>query len=764
MHACGLKSDGSAVCWGTGAGALPPTDPGPYLSVSAGGFHSCGLKTNGTVACWGDNTYGQAPPAGTPVLAGPYLSLTVGRYHNCGLKAGGSVVCWGAGGAADPVASLPHYRQSAPPNAGAGPYLSIAAGYYHSCGLKPDGSAECWGDNALAQAPPVGTPVLAGPYVALSTGWQHTCGLKADGSTTCWGNDVNGQASPPSSVSGAGSLSFGQIAAGNAHACEVKRDGRLSCWGSNDEGQATPPDGLFTQVVAGDAHSCAIGTDGKVTCWGRNGAANTAATDIADGLWRQLAPGPDGAICALSANADEALCRRGAVSRPFNGAQFRNITHDLDSDGLPALCGPSLYQGGESYCKSSAVLPGLPQRLESGLNHKCVLMVDGSIECWGGNADGQLDNTPAATEKFRALSVGWNHACAIKGDGQLACWGSNLNGQTDAPAGTYVQVAAGNTFTCAIRSDGQRVCWGASPGNPLFLNPASLDDGIAGVAYSQELSVSGSAIPELLGYYVVAGSLPPGVTLDESTGAIGGTPSAAGTYTFTIDATGDGEFTATRTYTVFIDDPTPPVISYTLNGAAPGSDPTAWYTTDVALAWSVPDAESSISSKTGCVDETLNTDTSGTTRSCTASSAGGSSNLTTVNIRRDATKPTLAPSVPSPLLRGQSYSASPNANDATSGVASQSCGALDTSSLGTKSTTCSATDNAGNSITVPLNYTVTTTCANDGYKGTQLSWCVQICESGLTGQALDNWIHRWFRQFHNYPYCVAPQQTSGLPY
>jgi hypothetical protein len=165
---------------------------------------------------------------------------------------------------------------------------------------------------------------------------------------------------------------------------------------------------------------------------------------------------------------------------------------------------------------------------------------------------------------------------------------------------------------------------------------------------------------------------------------------------------------------------------------------------------------------TGCVDESLNTDTSGTTRSCTASSAGGSGNLTTVSIRRDATAPTLAPSVPNPLLRGQSYSASPNASDATSGVASQSCGALDTSSLGNKSTTCSATDNAGNLNTVALNYTVTTTCANDGYKGTQLSWCVQICESGLTGTALDNWIHRWFRQFHNYPYCVAPQQTLGL--
>ena len=71
-------------------------------------------------------------------------------------------------------------------------------------------------------------------------------------------------------------------------------------------------------------------------------------------------------------------------------------------------------------------------------------------------------------------------------------------------------------------------------------------------------------------------------------------------------------------------------------------------------------------------------------------------------------------------------------------------------------TTCSATDNAGNGRTVPLHYTVTTTCANDGYGSTQLQWCVQICESGLTGKPLEDWIKRWFTRYRNYPYCVAP--------
>jgi hypothetical protein len=48
-----------------------------------------------------------------------------------------------------------------------------------------------------------------------------------------------------------------------------------------------------------------------------------------------------------------------------------------------------------------------------------------------------------------------------------------------------------------------------------------------------------------------------------------------------------------------------------------------------------------------------------------------------------------------------------------------------------------------------------TTCASEGYTGTQLNWCVKICESGLTGKALDDWIHRWIRRYHDLPYCAA---------
>ena len=58
-------------------------------------------------------------------------------------------------------------------------------------------------------------------------------------------------------------------------------------------------------------------------------------------------------------------------------------------------------------------------------------------------------------------------------------------------------------------------------------------------------------------------------------------------------------------------------------------------------------------------------------------------------------------------------------------------------------------------------YTKTTSCASEGYKGAQLTWCQNICENGLTGQVLDTWIHRWIRRYRDLPYCAVEQQQPG---
>jgi hypothetical protein len=87
--------------------------------------------------------------------------------------------------------------------------------------------------------------------------------------------------------------------------------------------------------------------------------------------------------------------------------------------------------------------------------------------------------------------------------------------------------------------------------------------------------------------------------------------------------------------------------------------------------------------------------------------AGNSASDTQGGINIDKTAPTLNPSVsPNPVLLGGTAAASPNAADALSGLASASCGAPDTASVGFKSVSCAATDLAGNTATASANYQV----------------------------------------------------------
>ncbi|RZA20176.1 MAG: hypothetical protein EOP93_06650 [Lysobacteraceae bacterium] len=56
----------------------------------------------------------------------------------------------------------------------------------------------------------------------------------------------------------------------------------------------------------------------------------------------------------------------------------------------------------------------------------------------------------------------------------------------------------------------------------------------------------------------------------------------------------------------------------------------------------------------------------------------------------------------------------------------------------------------------------TTTCASEGYTGTQLTWCRNICEMGYTGSTLNTWIRRWTDRYRQLPYCaVAPQPAPA---
>ncbi len=65
-----------------------------------------------------------------------------------------------------------------------------------------------------------------------------------------------------------------------------------------------------------------------------------------------------------------------------------------------------------------------------------------------------------------------------------------------------------------------------------------------------------------------------------------------------------------------------------------------WYTSDVTVSWTVTDAESPVTSATGCNSTTISTDTPGITLTCSATSAGGT-RTQAVTFKRDATGPVI---------------------------------------------------------------------------------------------------------------------------
>lgn len=84
----------------------------------------------------------------------------------------------------------------------------------------------------------------------------------------------------------------------------------------------------------------------------------------------------------------------------------------------------------------------------------------------------------------------------------------------------------------------------------ITISPLTLPAATTQVSYNQTVSAAPSGT--VYNFATTAGALPTGLTLGSTTGVISGTPTAAGTYTFTITATGFGACTGTREYTITV--------------------------------------------------------------------------------------------------------------------------------------------------------------------------------------------------------------------
>jgi Ca2+-binding RTX toxin-like protein len=179
------------------------------------------------------------------------------------------------------------------------------------------------------------------------------------------------------------------------------------------------------------------------------------------------------------------------------------------------------------------------------------------------------------------------------------------------------------------------------------------------------------------------------------------------------DQFGAGAFQGSA-YVFVPGDTTPPVVTAQVDGTVGDG---GWYVSDVTVTWTVTDPESAVTATDGCETAVIDTDTAGTTLTCTATSAGGTESES-VTIARDATAP-LVTLVTPPDGASYELDAAVHADyacaDALSGLAAcagpvPSGALIDTGTLGSHAFAVNASDAAGNQAQATSTYTVLLLC------------------------------------------------------
>lgn len=114
------------------------------------------------------------------------------------------------------------------------------------------------------------------------------------------------------------------------------------------------------------------------------------------------------------------------------------------------------------------------------------------------------------------------------------------------PAGTFSATVQGSEAACIAAANAQALAYAQQQVSLLaqtqcvnntthcsFTTASILNNGTIGSSYSDQLVASISGFP--VGFYLVSGSLPPGLSLNSS-GTITGTPTTNGTYQFSVKA------------------------------------------------------------------------------------------------------------------------------------------------------------------------------------------------------------------------------------
>lgn len=741
QHACQVRADGVASCWGRNdhgqvqAPQSPWWEPRRFTQVAASALNTCGRRDDGQLECWGNNDDGQGLPPGQPLHA-----PTMGYAHGCALAVDGTAQCWG----------WDVNGQASPPLE---PLRNLSAGFVHTCGVRDDGTAQCWGYDGNGQLTPPPAPYgQEDAHIAsLRAHDWGACVLFTSNDATCNGLYYGGGAETLQDVRA--------YATGASHVCWIDMDGALHCAGDSPVVHAAVPEGRFVSVTSAAGFACAIRSDGARVCWGDNTAGEfprlqiephelpilgtVDAVDLPLRLERWTSGGPDhdhvpGTFALLAGQLPPGLTLsvEGRIQgTATQGGRYSFTVEARDEDGFVA--------SRLLHLQVDATPPEVTALVEGprGDNDWYVgpvriswTVADADSWAWEETGCGESaleSDSPGAGFTCTARSAGGTTSQSVSvkldatapetgiGEGPAAI-SQETTATFDFGGGDVLSGVA--RFECSLDDVPFAACssrltlTGLAPGAHVFavraVDRAGNVDATPALHHWRVDTTAPVVTPTVEGemgangWYVgdvhISWTVQdPESPLDALTGCEAltldsDTPGAS----FTCTATSAG---GTSSQTVHVKrDATAPVV---VASALAPANAAGWYRGDVAVGFSCSDALSGVA-----CPATQSITGEGSALSSTAvtvsDAAGNRATSNVVTVRIDRTAPTLAPMAPASVLLNATASASANGSDALSGVAAQACTALVTASVGQRTTTCTVTDQAGNSASAGTGYRV----------------------------------------------------------
>jgi sugar lactone lactonase YvrE len=659
---------GTVYVYGTGVGPQVAFGPGVQSTITSG------LNAPGAMAVDASGNVYIADTNNNRVLKEPWTGSSYGTQSTVGtgLNSPAGVAVDGAGnvyiGDESGLIKVPWT------GSGYGTQTTIGSGLSSPSGVAVDGSGNVyiadWGHNRLVKEPWTGSSYGAQSSV-IGSGLNAPFGVAVDGSGNVYVADMGNSRVLKAAWTGSGYSTPTTVGSGLDFPVGVAVDGGGNVYiadSGNSRVVREPWTGssFGTQATLGSGWSSPEGVvvDGGGNVYIADATTNSAVkVDLADAPSFTFATTPVGVESSDSPKS-VTMFNVGNASLTFPiPASGKNPTISSGFASDPATTCPEL-----TTSSSAGSL---------GQGASCVYAVD-FIPAASGAASGSLvmkdNNLNAAGPSYTTQSI------SLSGTGQL-------------------QIA---------------------------LSPSSLTAGMVGIVYSQTITASGGTSPYT--FAVTAGSLPAGVTLSSS-GALSGTPTAGGTFNFTIGVTDTASKTASQAYTLTVNAPTITLLPISLPSpsvgtaysqtvtASGGTAPFSYAVTAGSLPAGMTLSSAGVLSGTPTAAGTFNFTVTATDSSTgTGPYTGSRAYALTVSAPTITVSPTTMPSATVAASYSQSISAAGGTGPYTFAVSAGSLPAgLSLSSAGI----LSGTPTAGGSFTFTVRATDSTTGTGAPFSGSR---------------------------------------------